>query len=139
MKPLFFDTDVLLDVCTERQPFYAASALVFSMCEQGQVTGFISAISFNNIYYVVRKLRGRKRAEDALTALRDVLTIVPLDARLINLALGAGFYDFEDALQYHSAVQAGAGHLLTRNVHDFPTSNLSILTPSEFIASATLL
>ena len=67
--------------------------------------------------------------------LRDVFTPVILDAQMLNQAIGAGFGDFEDAIQYHSALRAEADTLITRNVSDYPRSKLLIVTPSEFLAA----
>ena len=132
---IFVDTNVLLDVLGRREPFYAAAAEVWSMAERGEVSGYVSAISFNNIYYIVRKAESKSKANKALVMLRDIFRVVAPDTQIINQAIDATIDDFEDAIQFHSAIRAKAAHLLTRNPDDFPKSNLSILTPEEFLAA----
>jgi predicted nucleic acid-binding protein len=132
---IFLDTNVLIDVLENRQPYYAASAAIWTLCEQGKHQGNVSVISFNNIYHIVRKLSSKSAAQKAMTAMRDIFSPVALDAQLLNQAIGAGFGDFEDAIQYHSAVRAGAKYFLTRNVNHFPKSPLPIITPAEFLAA----
>ena len=65
------DTNVLLDVLTRREPHYRASVYVWTLAERGEITAFISAISFNNIYYIVRKAESKTKAEKVLKLLRD--------------------------------------------------------------------
>lgn len=97
--------------------------------------GLVSAISFNNIYYVVRKASNRKSAEKALHLMRGVFTPVPLSVQILNQAIDAGFDDFEDAIQYHSAIHAEAGYLITRDAGHFPASDFPVLLPASFLAS----
>lgn len=131
---VFIDTNVLLDVMLERRGFYRDSLAVWSLAEQGGVTGQISVISFNNIYYIVRKVGGRKTADRVLAMLRDVFTPITLDGKILNRAIDAGFADFEDAIQYHSALHADASCIISRNPNHFPQSDLPVLSPAEFLA-----
>ena len=132
---LFLDTNILLDVLGSRQPFYAAAAQVWSMAERGEIKAFVSAISFSNIYYIVRKASGKTEADKALHMLRDIFQITAPDAQIINQAMDASIDDFEDAIQFHSAIRAKATHLLTRDPTGFPQSSLPVLSADEFIAA----
>jgi predicted nucleic acid-binding protein len=131
---VFVDTNVLLDVLARREPFYEAAARVWSLAECGELEAFVSAISFNNVYYIVRKAANAPKAGKALRLIRDVFRVVAPDAQILNQAIDAGLSDFEDAVQFHSAIRAQATHLLTRDPDGFPKSGLSILTPAEFLA-----
>lgn len=134
---VFLDTNVLLDVLANRRPFYAYSAAVWTLAEQGRVRGFISAISFNNTYYVVRKLRTRSTAGKTMRILRDIFNTVPLDGQILDQAIDAGFRDFEDAIQYFSAIRAGAGCIVSRDASAFLRSDLPVMTPAEFLTTAS--
>jgi predicted nucleic acid-binding protein len=135
MTDVFLDTNVLLDVLAKRDPFQDDAQEIWTLCEDGTLHGFMSVISFNNIFYLVRKFKNGAEAYEMLDTLRKVFTPVALDAQLIHQALGAGFADFEDAIQFHSALRAGAQCLITRNVNHFPRSGLIVLTPREFLAA----
>lgn len=132
---VFIDTNVLIDVLSKRDPFYKSSAQVWSWAEKGAIHGLISVISFNNVYYVVRKLRNRRTAERMMILMRDAFDIVALDKQILGQAIDAGFKDFEDAIQYMSAVHAEADCLVSRNPKDFPLKDLSVISPEEFVAS----
>jgi len=132
---VFLDTNVLMDVLLERRPFVAESQKVWFLAECGKVRGMVAALSFPNIYYIIRKIRGADAAQSMMTMLRDTFTPVPLDEQILNQAIDAGFPDFEDAIQYHSALRADAECLLTRNPDHFPRSRLQVLSPTEFLAA----
>lgn len=130
---VFVDTNVLLDVLAERKPFYRDSMHIWTLAESGQLDAHISAVSFNNCFYIVRKHAGRQSAEGAMRLLRGVFGIVDLSAQVLDQAMDAGFSDFEDAIQFHSALQAQAECIITRNPDHFPRSTVSVLSPAEFL------
>jgi len=131
---LFIDTNLLLDVLAERKPFYSSAARVWSLCERGVYEGLVSAISFNNVFYIVRRARNADAARRALVLMRDIFSSVAPDQQILNQAIDSEIRDFEDAIQFFSAQRASADYLLTRNSGDFPKTPLPILAPDEFLA-----
>ena len=132
---LFVDTNVVLDVFGRREPFYEDSARIWTLAETGEVTGFVSAMSFPNIFYVLRRAKGNEIARKAMRIMRDTFSFVPLDLQITNQAIDSDIKDFEDAIQFFSALRVGADSLITRNTKDFPTGDVPIQTPAEFIAT----
>ncbi len=131
---VYVDTNVLLDVLARREPFYRDSAAVWTLAEQGKILGLISAISFTNIFYIVRKLRGRRIALRAMAQLRDTFTPVACDGQILDQAIDADFEDFEDAVQYFSAARADVSCIVSRNPDHFPRSDPAVLSPAELLA-----
>jgi len=135
MMNVFVDTNVLLDVLAKREPFYQDSAAVWTLAEQGKIRGFVSTLSFSNVYYIVRRLKDRRTAERAMLVLRDTFTPAPCDDQVLSQAIDARMKDFEDAIQYFSALRAESTCLISRNPDHFPRSVLPVLTPAEFLAA----
>lgn len=132
---VFFDTNILFDVLACRQPFYDDSAALWTLAERRTITGLVSVLTFTNTFYIVRRLTDLKTARRALLLIRDAFTPVACDGEMISLAIASRFDDFEDAVQYLSATQAGADCLVSRNVSHFPGSgSCPVLTPAEFLA-----
>ena len=133
---IFLDTNILLDVIAQREPFYGPAALIWGMAESGKARGLVSAISFNNVYYIVRRFAGRARAMEAVEILRDIFDVVPVNRRIIDAAIESGMGDFEDAIQCQCASRAKARYLITRNPKDFPAAGPPVVSPEEFLILA---
>ena len=131
---IFIDTNVLLDVLRNRQPFAKESVSIWSLAESEKMEGYVSAISFNNVYYILRRTSDGNTADNAMRIMRDTFRIIPLDERILNKAIDSNFNDFEDAIQFFSAIHADVDHIITRNVKDFSRQDISALTPEAFLA-----
>ncbi|KAF1028402.1 MAG: hypothetical protein GAK29_00037 [Acinetobacter bereziniae] len=130
---IFIDSDVILDVALARQPFVEASQIVLALCEKGQFTGCISSNSIANIYYILRKLGGDEKARLFIQQLLKFLVIIPVDHVGISQALVSKFSDFEDAIQYFSALSFGCHKIVTRNIKDYKFAEISVVSPSFFV------
>jgi len=130
---LFLDTNVIIDVIARREPFFEDSCEVLSLCETGKADGFASAITFCTISYVLRKYATGDTLKRHLRALRDTLPPVDLTAALLDKAIASTIADFEDAVQYYSAVYTEADYIITRNAKDFPQDSIPVLSPSAFL------
>jgi predicted nucleic acid-binding protein len=132
---LFIDTNVILDVLLHRDPHYEQSVRVWGFVESEKAQGFLAAVSFPTIYYIVRKAMGAQIAYKVLRAVRDVFHPVVCDERMISQAIDTHADDFEDTVQLLSAARAGAAFIITRNPAHFKNSNVTVLSPAEFIAA----
>lgn len=133
LKPYaFVDTDIVLDLLARREPFYYAAARLFSRVESGSITLAVSSLTFANLFYILRKQVTARHAHEVLLSFKQLVTVLPVDDVIIEQALTAGFTDFEDAIQYYSAVSAGCSILLTRNGRHYRKATISILTAEAF-------
>ncbi len=131
---LLFDTNILLDVFQERPQFYQSSSRLVNMAETGKIDGCISAISFNNCFYILKRYCGNEKARQTLCIIRDIFEIAELNGRIINQAIDSDINDFEDAIQYFSAIHTGSDYIITRNQRDFKKSAIPALSPEEFLS-----
>lgn len=134
-KRIFWDTNVLVDLLAERDPFYVDAALIASMCDRGEIEISVSSLSFSNVAYVMRRLERDEILRKKLSMFASLVKIIHTNDIILNRALSGGFADLEDAIQYYSALEAGASILLTRNPADFKAAKISVLSPSAFLAS----
>ncbi len=133
MKPLtFVDTDIVLDLLARREPFYAAAAELFSRAETGRTALAASSLTFANLFYFLRKQVTAHQAQEVLHSFKQLVTVLPVDDAIVEQALSDGFTDFKDALQYHTALNAGCTTLLTRNGRHYRKATISILTAEAF-------
>lgn len=130
---VLIDCDVCLDVLSERQPHVRMSLTVFEALINKQFVGIISADSFTNIFYLLRKNLGNQEAVNKIILLRKISQVGSIMTSTIDSALLSGWTDFEDALQYQIAKENKCDYILTRNIADYKASDITVLTPSEFI------
>jgi predicted nucleic acid-binding protein len=133
MNRIFIDTDIILDLLAMREPFYRYSAELFTLIDNGRVKGFISPVIVTNLHYILCRLRDKKHAASNLQKLTTLLSILPVNEKIIKLALASEFKDFEDAVQYYTAVENNLKYLITRNKKDYKTADISILSAEEFL------
>jgi predicted nucleic acid-binding protein len=135
MKHYLVDTNVVIDMLLDREDAEAACA-VFDGAERGEYVLHICALSFTTMYYSLRKILTREQRISALSQLREVLKVAQVDAGVIDLALKSGWKDFEDAVQYFSAVaDSQITAIITRNVKDFKNSTLEVVDSLAFLSS----
>ena len=135
MVKIYLDTNTILDILCRREPFYIDSAKIWTLIKEKIIEGFISAITVNNIYYIVRKLKDRKTAEAFIDIILNDFEIVPLTKDILIKAKTVSIGDYEDLIQYFSAISTGCTVLITRNKKDFPPKGIDIFSPTEFVNS----
>ena len=135
-RDVFLDTNVVLDHLMDRQPFAEYAHRIFALAEMGHLRIHLSALSFCNLYYILRKPLGNQSALALLRQLRQLIAgVTMVSEREIFAALTSPGKDFEDTVQSESASsEERIGMIITRNKGDFPDSGLSVLAPDEFLA-----
>lgn len=131
---IFLDSDVVLDYFTNRDPYVDAASELFELNVKGEIVLYLSAVSINNIYYITRKFLGHKKSIEAVQTLVEMTEIVGTTKNELIHALKSSFSDFEDSIQYASALTIdGIDIIITRNIKDFRHSDLAVMTPDSFL------
>lgn len=135
MKSIFLDTNVLIDFFADRKPFSIDAARLFDYSLKKKIYIYISAVSYNNIYYIVRQSLSHAETIKMLTEISEWTNVIDLTKDIINKSLTSDFKDFEDAIQYNCAKSINKIDLIvTRDTKDYKVSSLAILTPKEALA-----
>lgn len=135
MKHYFVDTNVLFDFLLRRDTFGEDALRLFEARGHGQVTLHVSSLSFSHIYYTLRKTNSAAERLASLTLLAQLVEIIPIDRAIVEAALGLGFADFEDALQYCAARAVPAIEaIVTRDPKGFAAGVLPVLAPPAALA-----
>ncbi len=130
---VFVDTDIIYDMLAERQPHYQAAAKLFTLSDEGKILIFISALTVANIHYLISKQLSSDEAKQIIRKFKLLVNIVPINEKIIDLALNSDFKDFEDAIQYYCALENDIELLLTRNLKDYKKAQISVMTAQDFI------
>ena len=132
---LFLDTNVMLDLLGEREPFYISAAKIATLADKRKLEITVSALSFATVSYFLTKFESLKKAKEKLRKFKVISKICELDELIIEKGLNSDFSDIEDALQYFSALRTECDIIITRNGKDFRKSQIAVMTPDEFLHS----
>lgn len=135
MKRVLFDSDVLLDILAQREPFDVASARALNTVMQNQVQGYVSGHAVTNIFYILRRKVGNEVACELLAKLLQHLQVASVTDEVIRQALNSPIKDFEDAVTSAAALTAGLEIIVTRNTPDFVASLVPPMLPDEFLTT----
>ena len=138
MKVLF-DTNVILDILLDRQPFSNDAAQLISRVERSEIQGFLCATTVTTIHYLMAKSLDGRRSTTHIRLLLSLFEIAPVNRMVVENALECNFPDYEDAAIVESAQHAGVEYIITRNIKDFKKSSIPVYTPSGFIQALTSL
>ena len=134
MKSLFLDTNIVIDLLAKREPYYRSAAQLFSLADKMEIQLSVSALTFANTNYILLKEKKSEEAKLILRKLKLLVRVNSLDDRIIGLSLNdSDFKDYEDALQYYSALENGDNIIITRNLKDFQKSRIPVLTAEQFL------
>lgn len=133
MKKLFIDTNVIIDLLAKRKD-YESAAKLFTLADKGHVKLYVSSLTFANTNYILTRLENKEFAVKVLRDLDLIVTIIDLSGKIVRLALNdENFEDFEDGLQYYSALENELEVIITRNHKDFIHSKLPVLSAKEYL------
>ncbi len=136
MNKVLIDTNIVIDLLAQRHPFYDSAAKLFSLADKNEIVLFISSLTIANTHYILSGLKSTNEAGEILRRFRLLVEIIPLTDKIIDLSLNdTNFKDFEDGLQYYSAIENSQSVIITRNLKDYKAAKLSVMTADEYLAS----
>lgn len=132
MKKVFLDTNVVVDLLAKRENFYEDATRIFSLAYNKKIVIVVSPMTYATVSYLLRK---NQNFRQLLYNFRQLTDVSLADEKVVDAALTSAFDDFEDAMQYHSALTSNVEMIITRNVKDFTISQIPVLIPHEFLQS----
>lgn len=132
---IFLDTNIIIDFLTKREPYSEEIKDIFQYSVEGKYELFISSVSVTNTYYIISKLENASLAKKKIAQLLELVYVLNVGQSTIMKAIDSKFKDLEDGVQSFCAEEGKLKIILTRNVKDFKWSNLTVLTPKEFLSS----
>lgn len=133
MMKVFIDTNILIDFLAAREPFAEEAMALFQLADNDEIELMVSDLTIINTVYILRRMHyGLSEIYDSLDNIRPLLTITSMGATVVDCCLQHRSDDFEDEMQYFSAIDANADYIITRNKKDFDFGDSAVMTPQEF-------
>ncbi len=131
---VLLDTNILLDVLLDRQPWVVDSSAVWRAHDEGRITGYVTACAINDVFYIARRLVDQKTAHLAVDICLDAFQICVVDRHVLEQAQVLPGSDFEDSVQIACAASLDLDAIVTRNTRDFAAAGMPVLVPAELLA-----
>ncbi|MEE9371692.1 MAG: PIN domain-containing protein [Saprospiraceae bacterium] len=133
MDKLLVDTNIVLDLLAKREQFVEEAQELFTLSDQRKVKLYVSSLTFANTYYILSQSLKLDNARKILRKFKVLVKVLPMDDKIIDLSLESDFKDFEDAIQYHTAIENSLDMIITRNLKDFKLSKIPVLTAENYM------
>lgn len=135
MSRIFLDTNVILDLLAQRAPFFDSIARLATLADQKKLILVVSPLSFTTVNYVLNKYESSESVLSKLRKFKIICEVCEVNEETVEKGLNSNFKDFEDSIQYYTAVQSNCSIIITRNGNDFKNSNIPIMTAEEYLSS----
>jgi predicted nucleic acid-binding protein len=137
MTKAYIDSDIILDVLSDRGEHKHNSLRILSLCESGVIEGYTTPLAIANINYILRKQNPELRLLKIKTIL-SILKLMDITESDVIRSLNSNFSDFEDGIQSFAATRNNCQFIISRNIKDFKSSPIQALTPIEFLGQAKI-
>ena len=133
MDKILVDTNIVLDLLAKRTAFFIEAQELFTLSDKNELKLYVSSLTFANTYYILSQKMKLENARKILRKFKVLVEVLPMDDKIIDLSLESNFKDFEDAIQYHTAIENDVKIIITRNLKDFKTAKIPVLTARAYI------
>lgn len=133
MEHVFVDTNIVIDLLQKREIFYKEAQELFTKADRKKLKLYISALTFANTYYILSKYYSSNEAKKILSKFKVLVEVLPTTDKIIDLALASDFNDFEDAIQFYTALESNLHVIITRNKKDFKNNLIPVFSAKEFL------
>ena len=130
---VFVDTNILLDLLCEREPFVQNARMLFAYGYAGRMSLVLSSLSLVNAVYISKKY-GYIDSRERLADITEFVRVVDLHEDVVREALACDWKDYEDAVQHMSAIKEKVDCIVTRNKKDFMQSIIPVYTIDELMS-----
>lgn len=134
MKKIFLDSDVILDLLLDREPYNNDIAEIIESSIANKITLCISAVSITNLNYIIGRIENKNSADKKTAKILQIVRVESVTESAIKKSINSKFNDFEDGVQNFCAKESKHKIIITRNTKDYKESDLAIFTPKEYLS-----
>lgn len=131
---LFLDANILVSVLNKEYPVYSYSSRVLSLSSNSRFKIYTSPLCLAIAFYFAEKKSGTKLARNKINLLVQHINITGVNQNTVNqVSSNPKIHDFEDGLQYYSALESGCEKIISEDRHDFYFSEIEVLSSRSFL------
>ncbi|HSZ25272.1 MAG TPA: PIN domain-containing protein [Cytophagaceae bacterium] len=131
---LFLDANILVSVLNKEYPCFTHSSRILSLSGHASYQLYTSPICLAIAFYFAEKKTGTASAKSKIALLVANMKICSVSPTTVFDCLkNKKVTDFEDGLEYYSAIEAGCHCIITENIKDFYFSDIEVLNAEDFL------
>ena len=133
-KNIFLDTNILVDIVTNRKPYSQNAISIFDYCQRKDIIMYCTSHSIATLHYLAKKIVNEKELRSIIEDLLDTISIIAVSESILKKSLKSNHKDFEDAIQITAAQSINTMDcIVTRDLKDYKFSEINVYTPDEFL------
>ena len=133
MKKIYVDSDVILDLLLDREPFNDDIAEILENSLKNRIAVCVSSVTITNLNYIIGRIENRNSAAKKTSKILKLVKVENVGESTVSKSIASKFKDFEDGVQNFCAEGSKHKVLITRNTKDYKESDLAIMSPREYL------
>lgn len=131
---VFLDANILISVLNKEYPLFTYSARVLSLTDNSKFHLYTSPLCLAIAFYFSEKKSGKVEARRKIKLLIEKLRFTSINEKMVfEVEKNKKIHDFEDGLQYYSAIDSGCKYIITEDMNDFYFSEIEVLPSRKFL------
>lgn len=129
---IFLDANILISVVNKEYPLFTTTSRILSLVDYPGYEVFTSPLCLAIAFYFAEK-KNKSTARNKIKILSENISITDLPGNIVKKVFQNNrINDFEDGLEYYSALEAKCKCIVTEDVDDFYFSDIEVLTADGF-------
>jgi predicted nucleic acid-binding protein len=139
MKKVFIDANIIITVLNREYPAFRMASRILSLADNPSYTIYTSATCLAISFYFACKKCSESNAMEKIKTLCEKIEIVNAGQAEVKAALAnQKVHDFEDGIEYYSALHANCQYLVTENTEDFYFATIPVMKSEDFLRNIVL-
>lgn len=130
---IFLDANILVSVLNKEYPLFTYTSRIISLADKTKFTLFTSPVCLAIAFYFAEKKYKSVSAKNKIQILCEHINIAPANKSIVlNSLQNPAVNDFEDGLEYYSALESKCDCIITEDIDDFYFSKIKVLGSEDF-------
>lgn len=130
---IFLDANILVSVLNKEYPLFPFTSRILSLSDNSRYQLYTSPVCLAIAFYFAEKKHRTTIAKQKMDMLCQYIRIAPATEQAVSKTLNnQAIHDFEDGIEYYSAIESGCQCIITENTGDFYFSELEVADSREF-------
>ena len=130
---IFLDANILVSVLNKEYPLFTYTSRIMSLADKKKFTLFTSPVCLAIAFYFAEKKYKSISAQKKIQILCEHISIASVNKSTVLYSLqNPAVNDFEDGLEYYSAVENKCDCIITEDINDFYFSKIEVISSESF-------